>query len=191
MHYFKELDKDLFLYLNSLNYPPIDRFMVAISSYTWWAIIFIILAFVIYFYGRHKWTEVIFYFLSVGASVILTNIIKLFIKRARPIHIDWDALGYHNVVYKLDEYSSHYSFFSSHSASAFCIAAFTFLALRKQQWIGYLAFVWAFIVGYSRIYVGKHFPVDVFVGMIVGIAIGWIGYEFCLLYLNKNSKSKL
>ena len=32
----------------------------------------------------------------------------------------------------------------------------------------------AFIIGYSRIYVGVHYPLDVLTGMIVGAFFGWL-----------------
>jgi len=36
----------------------------------------------------------------------------------------------------------------------------------------YLAYVWAFFIGYAQIYVGVHYPLDVVGGAILGVFIG-------------------
>ena len=62
-----------------------------------------------------------------------------------------------------------YSFPSMHSAGA---AAMFFSIARelKKRWFWILAFVVTFIVGFSRIAVGMHYPTDVLAGWILGIA---------------------
>lgn len=187
INYAKDLDKELFFTINGSNYPAIDNFMVSISSYEWWAMVFVVIAVAVYVFGERKISEVIFYLLSVGVSVVLANVVKLFVMRARPIQINWESIGYTQGIYQLDKYSSSSSFFSSHSASAFCIAMFAYMAFKRNRWLAYIAFIWAVIVGYSRIYVGKHFPSDVFVGMLVGIAVGYVSFLVWLSYSKREN----
>lgn len=62
-----------------------------------------------------------------------------------------------------------YSFPSNHAANAF--GAATFLA-GAQPPLAVPAFLLAFLVGYSRVYVGVHFPFDVLAGVLLGILMG-------------------
>lgn len=60
------------------------------------------------------------------------------------------------------------SFPSGHTATAFCFLLLVAL-LAKRQTIVYLSFVAAVLVGYSRIYLAQHFPLDVGAGMIIAV----------------------
>lgn len=57
------------------------------------------------------------------------------------------------------------SFPSGHAANNFAMATVVFLFYRR---LGWLAFVPAFLVSYSRIYVGSHWPLDVVVSCFIG-----------------------
>jgi undecaprenyl-diphosphatase len=62
------------------------------------------------------------------------------------------------------------SFPSNHAANVF--AGATVLSLAFPVWSG-LFFIIAAAVAYSRVYVGVHFPLDVFAGALLGSALGW------------------
>ncbi|MBA2404234.1 MAG: phosphatase PAP2 family protein, partial [Bdellovibrionales bacterium] len=66
-----------------------------------------------------------------------------------------------------------FGFVSSHAANSFAILSFSFLALKFKP--RYFHFMWllAILVGYSRIYLGVHFPGDIAGGMLVGILWGF------------------
>ena len=64
-----------------------------------------------------------------------------------------------------------YSFPSNHAAVAAAIAAAFFLVDRR---LGLVAAVAALVMGFSRVYVGAHYPHDVAVGFLVGAVVGTV-----------------
>lgn len=78
--------------------------------------------------------------------------------------------------------SKSLSFPSGHTSSAFTFAMAITMVLRKKS-VSIPAFIFAFLMGLSRIYVGVHYPTDVIVGAVVGIIYALIGYViFAKLY---------
>lgn len=65
------------------------------------------------------------------------------------------------------------SFPSGHTSIAFATA--TSLTLVCPQWyVAVPAYLWAGAVGYSRMYVGAHYPSDVLVGAVLGTASAFV-----------------
>jgi len=63
------------------------------------------------------------------------------------------------------------SFPSDHAAAAFAIAVCLFMVHRRA---GIGALVFAAVLVYARVYVGNHYPGDVVVGALVGLAAAWL-----------------
>lgn len=91
-----------------------------------------------------------------------------------------------------------YGFVSSHAANAFSVALFVGLcALRMfkgkgRAWLPLaLLLPWAALVGYSRPYLGKHFPGDVLCGALLGLAIGGMVYWTASAILRRISAKDL
>jgi undecaprenyl-diphosphatase len=65
------------------------------------------------------------------------------------------------------------SFPSSHAMNMFAQATlFSLLYRRRAAWF----FLFAAIIGFSRIYVGVHYPFDVLGGALFGMCIGGLVY---------------
>jgi membrane-associated phospholipid phosphatase len=62
------------------------------------------------------------------------------------------------------------SFPSGHTTTSFGIAWMLWLLLRKtdHEWVAISAFVWASLVGLSRVYLGVHYPLDIVGGVLMG-----------------------
>jgi undecaprenyl-diphosphatase len=67
------------------------------------------------------------------------------------------------------------SFTSSHAANHFGVAAYIVFTLKGTwgRWV-YIFYLWAAVVCLAQVYVGVHFPIDLFCGGFVGFCIGFI-----------------
>jgi membrane-associated phospholipid phosphatase len=127
------------------------------------------------------------YFLSVGivAGYLLSGIFAQLGKKllSLPRPKAWfEAMG--ETVYQVPGLDMHMkgSFPSGHTASVFALAVFLILAL-PYRWYSWIILLFACMVGYSRIYLSQHFPVDVWAGAMIGTFSGIVVY-----WVLKNSK---
>ncbi|AHY48183.1 PAP2 superfamily (plasmid) [Rubrobacter radiotolerans] len=72
-----------------------------------------------------------------------------------------------------------YAFPSGHTTSSFAVASGVVLAgkklLKKVPVWGWGMLALAAAISYSRLYVGIHWPTDVAMGVLLGLASGWVG----------------
>ena len=88
-----------------------------------------------------------------------TTLLKNVVKRDRPYNTYTGIFP--------DKLETDYAFPSGHTSSAFATA--TSLALKTKKWyVTVPALAWSAGVGYSRIYLGQHYPSDVIMGALVG-----------------------
>ena len=107
-------------------------------------------------------------FISVGTAIIVTEVLKPIINRKRPVD------SYPGEVFTISPAHSG-SFPSGHTSLAFSTA--TTIALQYKKWyIVVPAYLWAGSVGYSRMYLGKHYPSDVLAGAAVGIGSAFLSH---------------
>lgn len=167
------IDRDLFLTLNGWHHPVVDWIMFYVSKM--WVWIPIYLAVVIYVIRTWK-TESIWIILSMILCVVLTdqltNITKEVFQRPRPSH----ALDLQGMVHHVQGYlGGKYGFVSAHSANVFGFALLSSLII-KRKWFYFVAFSWAALVAYSRIYLGVHYPLDILGGMVLGLSAAGLVY---------------
>lgn len=163
-----EIDKQLFIFLNGLHLPWLDGIMLFFSkSLVWIPLYVLIIIYIIRQFGLKKGFEyVVLIILSVGLSdFISSGIMKPYFHRLRPCH---DFMSEMNLVGKC---GGIYGFPSSHAANTFALFFSMFKIFGKRHCLTILILGWAIIVSYSRIYLGVHFPIDIFSGAIVGILI--------------------
>ena len=108
--------------------------------------------------------------LAQGASLGVTLILKELVGRPRP----FSALTSVNVKHRWSAGGA--SFPSGHTSQAFSIA--TIFSLRyKKVGITVPFFLWAAAIGYTRIFLGVHYPSDVLGGAVIGVASGFAAWS--------------
>ena len=104
----------------------------------------------------------------IGLTLALTDqfssaLLKNWVGRIRPCRALTD-------VRMLTDCNTSYSFPSSHAVNIFAAAFFLAQPFKK---FSPLIFAIAAAVGYSRVYIGIHYPLDVIGGAGIGLLIAW------------------
>jgi undecaprenyl-diphosphatase len=122
---------------------------------------------------------IIILFIIVAATLTdqISVLIKNSVQRLRPCHDP----ALEGLVHLFNgECGGLYSFVSSHAANSFDVALLSLLFIRKR-WFTISIIIWALVVGYSRVYLGVHYPGDVICGSVQGAFIGWSIYKLYVL----------
>ncbi|MEH6535851.1 MAG: phosphatase PAP2 family protein [Psychroserpens sp.] len=173
------LDTELFIYLNNLGTETWDGFWMFYTTKFNWIPFYALLAYLMY---KRLNTKMFLLTLLVVALMItftdqITNLFKkVLVVRLRPCH-NGDIDGLYRLV---KEYcGGKYGYFSGHASNSMAVAVFTSLMLRsKYKYIPLVLIPWAMAMGYSRIYIGVHYPLDVVSGMLFGAFSGFLFYKF-------------
>lgn len=105
---------------------------------------------------------------SFAVNALTTHLLKTTINRKRPAELD---PSFTTVVA-----AGSRSFPSGHTSEAFSMATSVTLAFPKW-YVAAPAFTFASLVGYSRMYLGVHYPSDVIAGAAVGAISSWGMYK--------------
>ena len=105
---------------------------------------------------------------GVGLNAIVTTGLKYSVHRVRPY------VTYPDLQYYQNENTG--SFPSGHTSFSFCTAAS--LSMSYPRWYVITpCYLWAASVGYSRLYLGEHYPTDVLAGAVVGTGCAWLALK--------------
>ncbi|MCU0420854.1 MAG: phosphatase PAP2 family protein [Cyclobacteriaceae bacterium] len=184
-------DRELLLWLNSFHTPWLDPIMFWVTKTFFWVPLYAFLIYLVFKqYKKEGWLVLI------GAAVVVllcdqitSTFMKPFFERLRPSH----EPSLQGLVHLVDGYrGGRYGFSSGHAANTFGTALFVLLILRQRvRWIG-LVFLWAVLMTYTRLYLGVHYPGDILVGALIGLACGWVGFRLAQgLIQRKRAKQKL
>jgi undecaprenyl-diphosphatase len=183
-----EVDRSIMEYVAGLRYEYLDKIMIFLSRSgdTLFAII-VTLLIIIFFYRISKKREANFYAVNILTIAIISQALKYIAKRPRP-EGQWlvDISGY--------THAGGYSFPSGHSmismAGALILIYFILDNFRNRIFahiVSVVVFIYAALVGVSRIYVGVHYPSDVVGGWV--IASIWV--LITLIIFRRKRKSKV
>jgi undecaprenyl-diphosphatase len=164
-------DTGLYLAINRLDGGPfVDRVLVFASRVIDWGELWALVALLAAWYDRTRFAQLpLLVIPPLWAAMLTVNFpIKRLFGRQRPFLV-------HERARLRGRKPTDSSFPSGHTAAAFGGAVLLSAHLPELS-----ALFWAFamLVGFSRIYLGVHFPADVLVGGVVGAALagfyGWL-----------------
>ncbi|MFP5079609.1 phosphatase PAP2 family protein [Pedobacter sp. JCM 36344] len=168
----QHFDVDLFLMIHrGLSNPFFDWLLPLMRNKYFWAPLYLfIIIFCVKEYKRKGWLMIGMLFLTFAiGDLMASRLIKYSVGRIRPCN---ESTLTNEIIHRVP-CGSGYSFPSAHATNHFAIAVFLiFLFFDRWKPILPLALSWAFIISFSQIYVGVHYPIDVFGGAILGILIG-------------------
>jgi len=172
-----ELDGAVLLWIQEyLRGPLTDAFFIFYTMLGNLGLVWLVLSVVMLFFKRSRRAGITA-LLALAVGFACTNIIlKPLVHRTRP----W--LVVEGLTALVAEHDPH-SFPSGHTAAAFA-AACAWRPYLPKRW-GNTALVFAALMGFSRLYVGVHFPTDVLCGAMIGVLSGWLASR---LVINKEER---
>jgi len=180
------LDLKLFLIINQhLRCWLFDVTMPVFSSTAALvALAAVLLVYAVYKGGKR---QIIFFLIlaaGMGLTDFSTNLVKKQVQRVRPLNAIAETYLVENGEWQqrpadfVQTKEAGTSYPSAHSANTMCMAVLAMLiwpALKKWP------LLIPFLSGYSRIYLGKHYPTDVLAGWVFGVVTGlavWLVWEY-------------
>lgn len=184
----KQLDYFLFSKMNGQWHTSFFDWSIPFirESYLWIPFYFFLILFTTINFKIRGWFWVLFFLMNVIISdTVSSRLIKSSFDRLRPCREPAIA---ESVRFLVSYCPVSSSFTSSHAVNHFAAAMFIFTTFKKPvsaKWA--LLFFWAFFISYAQVYVGVHFPLDVFCGSIIGLIVGYIPAKMFNKYIGLES----
>ena len=171
------IDLEIFYFFNhTLSIGFLDKFFSIITNVNNWYITYVILLGISFVKGGRKGKLAV---LGVLLLIIVTDqtgyrLLKEYFARLRPCNALTDVLTPLGC-------TGSYSFPSNHALNNFAAAIFFYRLFPNLKWV---LFIGAALISISRVYLGLHYPSDIFGGAVIGLAFGYL-FSYGVLYLEK------
>ncbi|MFM9027017.1 MAG: phosphatase PAP2 family protein, partial [Bacteroidota bacterium] len=165
----RSLDRSLLVAINSLNNPVLDDFFLAVTDRWIWIPAYILLAWYLFRVFRKDffWLLAAVFVTVLFTDQFASSLLKPLVHRLRPCHVEDLSQQLHLID---GVCGGSFGFVSSHAANTFGLTSLVFFIMdRKWYWLTISLFAWSIVVSVSRVYLGVHYPLDIFGGALLGI----------------------
>jgi len=168
--YVDRIDKWIVLLVNhDASRQTFDNVMLILREPLTWIPLYVLMA----WYFRRKaggrfWVYILLSLVTLALTDSISTLLKDVFGRLRPCY-DGEIGPW---IRQLTGCGGLYSFPSSHAANHFGLATCWYVSvasLTGKKWK--FLWIWAALVCYAQIYVGKHFPSDILAGALLGVLI--------------------
>ena len=164
-------DDPILLHAHAHAGPAMDRFFIGISRAGYEGVVAVDIAIVLLLLACKRWRGATFAAIAFTGSALLNLGSKQFFQRDRPLL--WESISPETT----------FSFPSGHAMGSMTLAMVVILLAwpTRWRWPALLAaVVFALLVGFSRIYLGVHYPSDILGGWAAAMA--WVAGAHLLLF---------
>ncbi|MDO4758059.1 MAG: phosphatase PAP2 family protein [Rikenellaceae bacterium] len=209
-------DHDLFLTLNFDGGEALDNVMLTISDTPMWIPLYLLIIWLVW--RDYGWKKLLLFIVLLAAAMgladivagifkhsgLLGDLLPAFEPRFRPMfEPELEALAISpdslrvlrkgaliadpQVHMPLEAVGGRYGTVSAH-ASTVCSLCWLAVSVIRRRWFTILMVVSTILICYSRIYLAKHYPMDIFWGALLGILLGWIAAKIFAHYTKRRSR---
>lgn len=177
IEYLSQIDSQIFLFFNDgIRSAFLDHVMTLFTGRFIWIPMYA--AILVLFIRPQRWLAAVVLTVALAAAIALTDqtcatFIRPLVERLRPSNLENPLSAYTHVVNNYR--GGAYGFPSCHAANSFALATFICLVVRRRGFCTFIC-LWALLNSYSRLYLGVHYPGDLFVGAVIGIIFGAVCY---------------
>jgi len=145
----------------------LDEAMVFCASYLIFAVFATAACCAAYLFYKRQWRQLTYFSATLAVSYLLLQI-------AAHLYVDHRPFVDHHL-YQLVAHAAGKSFPSDHTTATAAIA-FGLLLFTQFKKVGVIILGCALLIGFARVFVGIHYPVDILGGLLTGLIGGSIVY---------------